>query len=466
MSLWNAFQRWNPNTRPLFRQRATLKGVFSQIILWFLLGTLLVSPAFAQAPMLESDISHVFGESLRFELHATLDSPVVEVILFYGQKGEGLVRRIYPDFQPGARLDVVHIEELEGGQFAPGTPLIVWWELQTATGQVVKTEQQEYIYTDEDVDWKVLRGARVDYYWYGNDERRAQKLLNTAESVIDRLAQDVGVVVDRRISVYAYNNARDMSRAISSRSQTYDDRVLTLGVAVGEETLLLLASHRDAEMIATHELSHIVVGIATDNPYSDLPRWLDEGLAMYAEGELAPDNRQALERAIAADKLLSIRSMSSYSGQASEVDLFYGEAYSVVSFMLETYGRDKMRELLAVFAKGARQEDALRQVYGLGLDELDNAWRASLGLGPRKLPEATPVPWGAKGDIGVARGLGGEAQTVEPQEGSLNRRPGVCLGSAVVALPFCLSPRLRGKRPSLKRMVGVWLGHLWPARRV
>jgi hypothetical protein len=44
-------------------------------------------------------------------------------------------------------------------------------------------------------------------------------------------------------------------------------------------------------------LSHIVVGLATKNPFGDLPRWLDEGLAMYAEGELPARNRRALEQA-------------------------------------------------------------------------------------------------------------------------------------------------------------------------
>ncbi|MBC7240342.1 MAG: hypothetical protein H5T71_09610, partial [Chloroflexi bacterium] len=109
------------------------------------------------------------------------------------------------------------------------------------------------------------------------------------------------------------------------------------------------------------------------------------------EGSLPLDNRRALERAIRDDRLLSIRSMSSYSGQASQVDLFYGQAYSVVDFLLREYGREKMKALLDVFAHGALQEDALQQVYGFGLDELDARWRQSLGLPPRR-PSATPTP--------------------------------------------------------------------------
>lgn len=83
--------------------------------------------------------------------------------------------------------------------------------------------------------------------------------------------------------------------------------------------------------------------------------------------------------------------MTSYSGQASQVDLFYGEAYSLVSFMLDEFGRAKMQALLAVFAEGALQEQALQQVYGMGVDELETLWRASLGLGPRSESVAIPA---------------------------------------------------------------------------
>ena len=60
----------------------------------------------------------------------------------------------------------------------------------------------------------------------------------------------------------------------------------------------------------------------------------------------------------------------------------------MVSYLLDAYGRDKMTQLLAVFAQGTLQNDALLQVYGLSLDGLDNDWRTSLGLAPR--PTQTP----------------------------------------------------------------------------
>jgi hypothetical protein len=364
--------------------------VLALIALGLLLALIQPVAVRATSPIriLSREESAVFADSLHFRLQVEAESPMVEAILYYGREGDRLVRRIYPSFGPDQRVLIEHVEELEPGQFAPGTRLRVWWRLQMADGSSVTTEETTLDYADDRFAWRPLAGERVILYWYGRDESRAQALFQRAEEALGLLEEDIGVMMDRPVNIYVYSSQVDMSRALSRRSEGYDDRVLTLGVAVNEDTLLVLGSHRDAGMVVAHELSHIVVGQATDNPYTDLPRWLDEGLAMYAEGELPQGNRRALDQAVRNDTLLSLRSMSSYSGQAEQVDLFYGSAYSVVDFMLDEYGRDKMRALLGVFGRGTLQDDALREVYGFGLDDLDAQWRQSLGLAPR--PVGTP----------------------------------------------------------------------------
>jgi len=392
MCRWKIWKRWSPE--PLGRAIPSLLISHRQLIVLALTLFFCVIPlasAETSAHVLSTESDYVFSEFLRFSLEAEPEAPVTEVILFYGQVDEPLVRRIYPSFVPGERIDVEYTESLEPGQFAPGTRFRIWWELHTGEDSV-RTATTYLSYADNNHLWHRLSGERVDTYWYGNGESRAEALTPRAEDVLSRLESQVGVEVEGRISVYIYNDRRHMQRAISPRSSGYDERVMTLGITVGENTLLLLGPHRDVELTMAHELSHIVVGMSTNNPYTDLPRWLDEGLAMYAEGELPADNRQALDRAIRNDELLSVRSMSSYTGQASKVDLFYGEAYSIVSFLLDGYGRERMRQLLHLFSTGTRQEDALQRVYGFGLQGLDRRWRESLGLGPRPEPTERPSP--------------------------------------------------------------------------
>lgn len=370
-----------PRLNPRNRLGHVLGGLVCVCLLLLAAGM----PAWAEEPIrvISNQASYVFSESLTFTLQAQSTNPIVEVILFYGRQGIPLVRRIYPSFTPGTDVRLKHVEALEAGQFAPGTTLRYYWRLRTRQGDQVITEVKTFEYTDSRFTWQMLTGKRVDLWWYGQGKARAETLLARADAAVERLERDIGVAVAQRPQVYVYNSSKDMRPALVARSQGYDESVTTLGVAMDERTLLLLGPHGDAEATVAHELSHIVVGLATDNPYTNLPRWLDEGLAMYAEGELPAHNRQALERAIRADQVFSLRSMTSYTGRAEQVDLFYGQAYSIVEFMLREYGREKMQALLGVFARGALQEDALRQVYGFGLEELEQAWRASVGLKPR-----------------------------------------------------------------------------------
>ena len=134
-----------------------------------------------------------------------------------------------------------------------------------------------------------------------------------------------------------------------------------------------------------HELAHLLVEEVTFNCFGGLPTWLNEGLAVYAEGGLPESQKTALEGAIATDELVSLRSLnSSFPVGQSAAILSYAQSYSLVAYLLNAYGWPRMQELLAIFSEGSTDEKALRQVYGLEYEDLETEWRQSLGLPPRR----------------------------------------------------------------------------------
>jgi hypothetical protein len=161
-----------------------------------------------------------------------------------------------------------------------------------------------------------------------------------------------------------------------------------------------------------------------------VPAWLNEGLSVYAQRTPGAGYEQAVELAVRRDRALSIRSISSSPGDPSLVNLFYGQSGSIVEFLIETYGEAKMAEFLATFKKGARTDDAVRAVYGVDLNGLENAWRQSVGLKPRApgstddsssqtQPVPTIVPIGSEGRVAPTAAVSGEQreQTAAPAEG-------------------------------------------------
>jgi hypothetical protein len=128
-----------------------------------------------------------------------------------------------------------------------------------------------------------------------------------------------------------------------------------------------------------HELTHLIVHQVTLNPYGDLPTWLDEGLALHSEGDLLPVFVSNLNQAISTDSLISVQSLASpFSVYANEASLSYAESYSIVEFLIESYGQERMFQLLSTFRAGNTYDGALEEVYGFDMDGLDERWRAWL----------------------------------------------------------------------------------------
>jgi len=333
-----------------------------------------------------------FSEGITFRLQVDALNEIQEVTLYYRRIGEGLTVRV-PIPVSSAEDAFTYTWELEPGEVPVGAHVEYHWCIVDDSGNELRTSPLTLDYVDDRFTWQVLEEDNIILFWYQSGEAEARRLLGYATQSLARLQDEMGVMLKEPVRIYVYRSKSDMSLALPRKSEAYDDRILTLGVVVDDATLLLLGSQSDLEGTIAHELSHIVVGLATDNPYTSLPRWLDEGLAMYAEGELPAGNRRALENGIQRDQLISVRSLSSYTGDPSQVDLFYGEVYSLVEYLLHTYGKDKMTQLLDSFTAGITQEQALQRVYGFGVDELDAHWRKSLGLQPRGTPiPATPVP--------------------------------------------------------------------------
>lgn len=332
----------------------------------------------------------LFAQEISFRLEARSESEIDKIVLLYRIGGEEVINRGYPDFIPAQEVAAEYVMDLKRGEIAPFSEIEYSWRIEDAAGNRLDTEPVSFLYEDDRFQWESLTQEKVTLYWYDADRAFGEGLLEVALESLARLEEEVGVKSEESIKVVVYQSKDDMLGALVSRGEVFEAEVITLGTVVSRDTVLLHGTHRGVEKTIAHELSHVVVHLATENPYGDIPAWLDEGLAMYNEGGLPAANGEALERAIQTNRLISVRSLTAPSGKPEEVNLFYGEVYSVVEFLLNNYGKEKMAELLAVFKEGAAYDDALMEVYGFDQDDLDAQWRGSLGLSPREVTETTP----------------------------------------------------------------------------
>ncbi len=108
------------------------------------------------------------------------------------------------------------------------------------------------------------------------------------------------------------------------------------------------------------------------------------------------DLRTSSSRPSGDNTLLSVRSLSGgFSEVSDKAFLSYSESYSLVKFLIETYGQDKMTALLVSLRDGTTIDEALQQTYGFDVDGLEDAWRQAIEAEPRAVsaqPTAQATP--------------------------------------------------------------------------
>ena len=354
----------------------------STIALVVYLLLVLLSPGLVQAnsglAILNNSAQVEFPTNLSFNLSVESDVNITDIRLHYivdQMSFAQVTSEVYIEFEPATSVDANWTWDMRRtGGLPPGSSVDYWWTVEDANDDSVKTAPIQVQFDDNRYSWHSVTEDKVTIYWYEGGESFAQELMAAAQQALARLAADTGVELDKTVKIYIYASTRDL------RGSMIYPQEWTGGVAFTRYGIIAIGIapgniHWGKRTIA-HELAHVVINQVTFNPYSDLPTWLDEGLAMYAEGELEPEFASYLNRAVAEGSLLSVRSLSSpFSAYAEESYLSYAQSYSLVEFLVSSYGQSKMLELLKTFKQGSSYDGALGKVYGFDMDGLDSLWR-------------------------------------------------------------------------------------------
>jgi Peptidase MA superfamily len=331
-------------------------------------------------------VTNSFPDGMRFDVAAESDSAIEEIKLRYKILPDGTAAIGSADFSPAA--SIVTGVDIGGGSLnlPPGTVVEYHWEATDADGDEARTDTQNYFYDDVRFQWTPIESNGVTIYSYSGSEGDAQEMSTVATDTIQSMSALLGTTIDFPVKVWIYKNNEDMRPALARRSDTYEASVITAGVRVATDTVLVLGNASFSTL--RHELTHVVTAAAGESPLGTMPAWLDEGTAVY--GQQDPEGfGRAVEQAIERGNVFTLRQITSSPGDPDAVNLFYGQSWSVVTYMIDTYGPEKFAQVFAEIKSGKRMDAALEAVYGFDQDGLDNEWRAAHGLPPLERAEPT-----------------------------------------------------------------------------
>lgn len=365
------------------------------------------------------EASNEFPEGIVFKVDFQSEEPVKEVRFRYAIAPDGSRAYGVPDCS--GVTDVQCTFDLESNVqnfLIPGVEITYYWEIKDHAGRTTETDQGRHMYEDDRFEWESLSEGGLTVWFYEASEDDVRSLLSAGRETLERMGALLGTTVDYPVKVFLYDSARDMEPVVLARQVSPNEASVTLGEVVVSDTAVVARDFSPLDILR-HELTHVVMRSAMRGPFQGLPAWLEEGIAVYGQTRPMPDMEAALEAAIRNDRAFTVRTISSASAGSSNVSLFYGQSYSVVRFLIEEYGEEKLRALLAAFREGSQTDEALMEVYGFNQDGLENAWRASVGLpervieggrGPSSRPVPQITPFGAD--------EGGQHQPQEPEQGA------------------------------------------------
>lgn len=360
-------------------------GVVAAIVLG--LVAIAPSPASATAPSVtDGGVQNNFPDGMVFSVHAEGES-ITNVRLQYKILPDGTSASARPDFTPGNSVDAsLTLGNPNTLYLPPGTVIEYHWEVTDDTGAKTVTDGQSFFYDDIRFDWRNVDGDGMTIYYYSGSEGDASDMHAVADKAISDAEILLGTTVPFDVQVRVYDSRDDMSPALQRISAGFESKIIVEGVRVATNTVLVLGNASFDTL--RHELTHVVTAQAAERGgFGHMPSWLDEGTAVHAQQDRG-GYADAIEEAIDRGNVLSVREITVPTGNASKVNLFYGEAGSLVSYLVDTYGEAKFAQLFADIKAGKGVDKSFEAVYGFDQDGLDNAWREVNGLSPR----ATPAP--------------------------------------------------------------------------
>ncbi len=370
-----------------------------------LTGSVLAATATASQPVTKEfnateDVAHPqFPNSIAFALKGTADFTVKQVQLLYALDGDETLNLVTPQFSPGKKIDVSHDLDMRVNFVPAGIDLTYHWRLTGDDGAVAETKPQTFTWKDDRFDWKSVSTSQVTVYAYNGDKSFNNKILASAQSTIDRLQTEWKVERSVPIRIWVYSNRKDFQGAQAANSESW-----IVGTAYPQFHVILavLPDGDTAEVgrVIPHEISHQLLHQATENPFNSPPTWMDEGLAVMNQRGGDQDYPSLVQDAADQGKLFSVRALDAqFPLDPADANLAYAESLSIVTFIVNHYGQDKLAALIDVFRQGVSFDEATKKALGVDLDGLDQAWKASLGY---------------KGDRGQAGGLSPERHGSSP----------------------------------------------------
>lgn len=209
------------------------------------------------------------------------------------------------------------------------------------------------------------------FYSTDGDIEVLDSLAITLENNYSRITNRLGIQIEEKINVKVFPNVKSFHVALDSP----DAPDWLVGTSNGDELMMVSpmnpgSSHTYESLmqVIVHEFVHTAVEYARrEKESTELPRWLSEGYAQYEAGQINAYIRKLVKSSLIDKTPPTWTQLDTASPMEFGSMNGYGLSVTIVEFLINTYGIDKLVLLI-------KEPENIEIIYDLSKNILENQW--------------------------------------------------------------------------------------------
>ena len=273
---------------------------------------------------------------------------------------------------------------------------VVTYQWRAIDGDDVTVSDEATIRYEDDrpgLDWQSRQLGEATVHWYGDAEAQAVRFGELTALGVERGEERLGTTLAGPVDVFVYASRDAFFGALGPGAREW-----TGAAAFSEIRTIFMWNSPEAgsqaylETAMVHEVTHIVFHDATDNPFHEPARWLNEGIATWSEAGDAGGDRAIVENEASSGGLFAFDAITEQFPIGERGGrLSYAQGTTMVDLIVDTYGPEALARITAAYRDGASDAEALEAGTGISADELYADYYASFGVDAPTPVEPEPI---------------------------------------------------------------------------
>lgn len=227
-------------------------------------------------------------------------------------------------------------------------------------------------------DWQVLKTDHFNVYFYPEEEEIAQVAAKMAEDSYTYHVEKFNHVIDKKIPLIIYSSPTYffqtnvtpylLPEGVAGFTEYFKERVV----------VHYHGSYEDLFNLIRHELTHVfqmnkITYVCSQHRKRNPPRpplWLMEGMAEYWSEGWSAEADMVIRDMVISGNIVTFDRLYTISGTY----FMYKVGQSIIKFMSETYGDDKITLLFENWWKEPSFPLLIKSTYGVTLAEIGKEW--------------------------------------------------------------------------------------------